>query len=191
MWLLLVDVPRLVVNARYGVPMRDDLIPERFRPGPPRRHQARVERFSADAALLDRLDRLAVSDEEALFIVEAACSDASVPPPRLRFHARRSPYTGATEHPRWWLAEYHGEAWVVSIEQQSGKALPQDGAIRLGRTTTLMTVAHELGHHFVFALDPVSTPAHGKKWVARFDQAADAIRSMLPLPALKKRWYLN
>lgn len=49
------------------------------------------------------------------------------------------------------------------------------GAIRLGRTTTLMTLAHELGHHLVFSLDPPSTPAHGKLWVQRFDEAAAAI----------------
>jgi hypothetical protein len=53
------------------------------------------------------------------------------------------------------------------------------GAIRLGRTTTLMTLAHELGHHLVFSLDPVSTPAHGKRWVARFDESADAIEQLL------------
>jgi hypothetical protein len=42
-----------------------------------------------------------------------------------------------------------------------------------------MTLAHELGHHLVFSLDPVSTPAHGKRWVARFDESADAIEQLL------------
>ena len=53
------------------------------------------------------------------------------------------------------------------------------GAIRLGRTTTLMTLAHELAHHLVFALDPSATPAHGRRWVQRFDESAQAIRALL------------
>ena len=55
-------------------------------------------------------------------------------------------------------------------------ALPLDGAIRLGRTTTLMTLAHELGHHLVFHLESPSTPAHGRVWVGRFDEAASWIQ---------------
>ena len=50
--------------------------------------------------------------------------------------------------------------------------VPEQGAIRLGRRTTLMTVSHELGHHLVHYHDPVGTPDHGNRWVRRFDQAA-------------------
>jgi hypothetical protein len=65
-----------------------------------------------------------------------------------------------------------GEAEVIEREAAGWGALPPDGAIRLGRTTTLMTLAHELGHHAVFHLDEPTTPAHGRRWVLRFDQAA-------------------
>lgn len=97
----------------------------------------------------------------------------------MRFHARRSPYTGATEQPRWLLVELHGIEDVRRIEERRGSSLPLKGAIRLGRVTTLMTVAHELGHHLVFCLDRPRTPGHGKRWVQRFDEAARAIRRIL------------
>jgi hypothetical protein len=99
--------------------------------------------------------------------------------PRLKFHARRSPYTGATEQPRWLLVQIHGEPRIRQIESTMGSPLPVYGAIRLGRTTTLMTLAHELGHHLVFSLDPASTPAHGKRWIQRFDESASSIREQL------------
>lgn len=59
--------------------------------------------------------------------------------------------------------------------EASAEGLVDNGAIRLGRATTLMTVAHELGHHLVFHLDPLATPPHGNQWVARFDEAAAVI----------------
>jgi hypothetical protein len=147
--------------------------------GPKRRHEARVQRFSADPALLDVLDGLSVSDGDAPDLVLSVCSAFGVEAPRLKFHARRSPYTGATEQPRWLLAEIHGEPKVRQIERNMLSPFAAFGAIRLGRTTTLMTVAHELGHHLVFSLDPPSTPAHGKRWVHRFDQSAHAIQRLL------------
>ncbi len=148
-------------------------------PGPRRRHQARVEKFSADIGLLEQLDGLSVSDEDVPEVVLSVCSSFGVEAPRLKFHARRSPYTGATEQPRWLLVVIHGEDRVSRIESGMAGSVPAFGAIRLGRTTTLMTLAHELGHHLVFALDPHSTPSHGKRWVNRFDGAAREIARLI------------
>ena len=53
------------------------------------------------------------------------------------------------------------------------------GAIRLGRTATLMTIAHEMAHHLVFHLEPPSTADHGNVWVRRFDQCARVIGELL------------
>jgi len=147
--------------------------------GPRRRHQARVQRFSDDPLLLEQLDGLAVSDSEAADLVLLVCSSFGVEAPRLKFHARRSPYTGATEQPRWMLVENHGEQKVNEIESGMRTPFAVFGTIRLGRTTTLMTLAHELAHHLVFALEPPATPAHGKRWVRRFDESAQAIRLLI------------
>ncbi len=155
------------------------ITPQAITRGPRRRHQARVQRFSVDPELLDGLDGLAISDVEAYTVIDTICVAMGVESPRLRFHARRSPYTGSTEQPRWLLIESHGEDRIRDIERDTRRGFPHHGAIRLGRTTTLMTVAHELGHHFVFALDPLATPAHGRRWVLRFDQAAEKIRGLI------------
>lgn len=77
------------------------------------------------------------------------------------------------------LVESHGEQKINQIESGMRSPFALFGAIRLGRTTTLMTLAHELAHHLVFALDPAATPAHGKRWVQRFDESARAIRLLL------------
>jgi len=159
--------------------MTTQLAPLRIAQGPQRRHEARVQRFSSDVSLLERLDGLAVSDAEVPDLVLSVCSSFGVEAPRVKFHARRSPYTGATEQPRWLLVVLHGERRIERIESGMAGSLAAFGTIRLGRTTTLMTLAHELGHHLVFALDPPATPAHGKRWVGRFDQAAHAIGRLL------------
>lgn len=147
--------------------------------GPRRRHQSRVQQFSDEPLLLEQLDGLAVSDTDAADLVLSVCSSFGVEAPRLKFHARRSPYTGATEQPRWLLVESHGEQKINQIESGMRSPFALFGAIRLGRTTTLMTLAHELAHHLVFALDPAATPAHGKRWVQRFDESARAIQLLL------------
>lgn len=159
--------------------MTSQIAPLRIPPGPRRRHEARVQRFSSDVTLLKRLDGLAVSDADVPDLVLSVCSSFGVEAPRLKFHARRSPYTGATEQPRWLLVVLHGEQKIDRIESGMAGSLAAFGTIRLGRTTTLMTLAHELGHHLVFALDPPATPAHGERWVHRFDQTASAIRCLL------------
>ena len=77
------------------------------------------------------------------------------------------------------LVDNHGESAIRRIESGMRVPFAAFGVIRLGRMTTLMTLAHELGHHMVFALDPTLTPAHGKRWVQRFDESAGAIQRLL------------
>jgi len=155
--------------------MNDSIQIVKVRRGPIRRHDARVQRFSRDYSLLLRLDSLAVDDDAASFLVEEVCWASGVEAPRLKFHARRSQYTGATEQPRAaWVASF-GEARVQEREHTTGRPIEPFGAMRLGRQSTLMTIAHELGHHVVFALELPNTPAHGKVWIGRFDNAAAEI----------------
>jgi hypothetical protein len=124
--------------------------------------------------LLD-LDAICAGEFAVAAIVDFACKDFGVPEPRLKFHANRSPYTGACERPREVWVTLLGESVVARREREGWGVLPPTGAIRLGRTTTLMTLAHELGHHAVFHLDDPKTPAHGRRWVLRFDQAASMV----------------
>ncbi len=143
-----------------------------------RRHDARVRRFSRDTPLLERLDMFVVDDHHAQTIIVSSCNLLGVDPPRLRFHGRRSMYTGATERPRSAWVGLLGEQEVARRESSGWGPVPISGAIRLGRRTTLMTIAHELGHHLVFCLDHAATPAHGKQWITRFDDAAAAVASV-------------
>lgn len=143
--------------------------------GPKRRHWSRVEQFSRAPELLLGLDQVSVVDPAIAGLVAFACQDFGVPVPRIKLHASRSPYTGACERPRSVWVALLGEDEVALREAAGWGALPPDGAIRLGRTTTLMTLAHELGHHAVFHLDDPTTPAHGRRWVLRFDQAAEMV----------------
>ncbi len=139
-------------------------------PGPKRRHAARVAQFSKNSDFLLSLDRVGIDAHGVRTIVSSACADFGIPLPTLKFHARRSPYTGACERPRFSWIELLGESKVASNEANGWGVLSVDGAIRLGRSTTAMTLAHELAHHAVFHLDPPTTPAHGRLWVLRFDQ---------------------
>jgi hypothetical protein len=149
------------------------IIVTRLDAAPPRRHDHRVRSASADYDLLRRLDHLIVDDRGARRLVELVCAEVGTPTPVLRFHARRSPFTGLTEAPRWLAIEAARRGGREPGEEYG--AIPEHGAIRLGRRTTLMTVAHELGHHLVHHLDRPGTPAHGHRWVERFDQAAAVI----------------
>lgn len=159
--------------------MKTEIHPTRIQSSPRRRHDGRVAKVSADPHRLRTLDLLVVNEVDAAAAVSVVCSRYQIPPPRLRFHARRSPFTGATERPRQvWVAEL-GEAEVAIRESNGWGTLPSDGAIRLGRSTTLMTVAHELAHHLVYHLDPPLTPAHGNVWVSRFDQCAAVIDELV------------
>lgn len=159
--------------------MNAAFVPTRIEPGPRRRHEARVQQFSRDPSLLIDLDGLSATDVEVPDLVLAVCSSFGVEAPTLKFHARRSPYTGVTEQPRWLLQKLHGDQRVEELERSGRSTLPVFGAIRLGRTTTLMTLAHELGHHLVFSLEPARTPAHGRVWVGRFDDSAHALNGLI------------
>ncbi len=169
----------LVAHTRYVGPMETTVTPVPVRRGPIRRHDARVRRFSRDFTLLERLDGLAVDDAAASALIEDICWASGVEAPALKFHARRSMYTGATERPRGAWVALHGEREVLRHERSTGRPVPLFGAIRLGRVSTLMTVAHEVGHHLVFALDPPKTPAHGKVWIAHFDDVSASIASAI------------
>jgi len=134
-----------------------------------------VYRQSVDFERLQRLDQLVVTEGDAHTAVVAVCTEFDVAVPDLRFHARRSPFTGATELPRAvWITRGDPDL-MAKLEMKGRRRLRETGAIRLGRTTTLMTLAHELGHHLVNWLDPESTASHGNVWVSRFDQAAEVI----------------
>jgi hypothetical protein len=61
-------------------------------------------------------------------------------------------------------------------EAERGVPYPAEGLIYLRpKWLEANTVAHELGHHAVHCLDPHGTPGHGKIWVGRFDDAAEAV----------------
>ncbi len=156
----------------------DTIRPVRIASSPRRRHDGRVQRVSADFGLLRRLDLMAVDDQDARRVVSAICAAWGIPEPVLRFHARRSPFTAACEPP--------AQDTDVPVKGRGaapgsgGRGRYEHGALRLGRTVTLMTLAHELGHHAVHHLDPPATPAHGNVWIGRFDEAAAVIDGMLP-----------
>lgn len=173
-------------NLSYSIStvtnMSDSIQIVKVQRGPIRRHDSRVQRFSQNYSLLLHLDGLAVDDRAAASLVEEICWHAGVESPKLKFHKRRSRYTGATEQPRFLWVSSFGEEDVRQREQTTGRRIPPFGAIRLGRQSTLMTIAHELGHHFVFALEAPATPAHGKIWIGRFDEAASAISTHLDPP---------
>jgi hypothetical protein len=152
--------------------------PHRIDTTPTRRHEHRVQSVSSDYERLRRLDHLVVGEDDAATIVTFVCRWTRVPVPVLKFHARRSPFTAATERPRdRVIAESHELGFAIS---PAVSTLAPEGAIRLGRSVTLMTLSHELGHHLVHHVDPYDTPAHGNVWVRRFDQAAAVVTELLP-----------
>ena len=155
------------------------IAPTRIDAAPPRRHDGRVARVSRDPHRLRTLDLLVVGEHDATTVVAEICDRFRVPKPRLKFHARRSPFTGATERPRASWVRRLGETEVRRRESNGWGSLPENGAVRLGRRATLMTIAHEMAHHLVFHLDPPSTADHGNVWVRRFDDCAEVIGEFL------------
>lgn len=162
-----------VTHTPYRDFMERRIDPSIVEATPPRRHDGRVVRVSSNYARLRKLDHLLVGEDDARLVVAVVCDTMSVPIPRLKFHARRSPFTGACEAPRGRVAD--GLTVVGEITTSGGTSRSEQGAIRLGRSVTLMTLAHELGHHIVNHLDHPRTPSHGKVWVGRFDEAATVI----------------
>lgn len=180
------DGSSFVIRVRYRLPMVQQasttpwVAATMIEPGPKRRHAGRVAEFSKDPEFLLDLDRVGLGVSSVFLIVSVVCQDFGIPVPRLKFHARRSPYTGACERPRSSWVKLLGESTVASHEANGWGPLPVNGAIRLGRSTTAMTLAHELAHHAVFHIDPPETPGHGRVWIQRFDQTGFLVADHLP-----------
>lgn len=130
-------------------------------------HDHRVRQRSRDPGLIVRLRGVRTDREGATAIVGTACPALGVPPPRLGFHARRRPETGLTRPP--------------GPTTGDPRRFPPNGHIQLSATPTLGVIAHELGHHLVFHLDPTATPAHGFRWVDRYDVSATVVAALCGL----------
>lgn len=144
------------------------------------RHEHRVRTFSRSYTLITELgDRYTVVPDEARDLVSLVTERFGVVEPDLAFNRRRRLDTGQCWAPRRLAVEQHGESRILAWEQHYRRAYPQNGQIRLGATTSLRTLAHELGHHLVYLLEPAPTPAHGKVWVGRFDDAMELISERL------------
>lgn len=140
------------------------------------RHEHRVRTFSRNYTLITEVgDGYVVESGEARELVSMVSERFGVAEPNLAFNGRRRPDTGQCWAPRWLAVQQHGETRIRAWEQHYGRSYPVNGQIRLGTTTSLRTLAHELGHHLVHALEPVRTPAHGKVWVGRFDDAMELV----------------
>lgn len=134
-------------------------------------HDRRVRERSSNPDLLLRLRTIRTDRDGAIAITEGACGLLGVAVPRLRTHARRRPETGHTRPP----------ARITEGLAVDPRRYPPEGHIQLSATPTLGVIAHELGHHLVFHLDPPSTPAHGYRWVDRYDQAAAVVAGLCGL----------
>ena len=144
------------------------------------RHEHRVRTFSRSYALITGLgDRYTVESDEARELVRVVTERFGVVEPDLAFNGRRRLDTGQCWAPRWLAVDQHGESRILAWEQHYRRTYPGDGQIRLGATTSVRTLAHELGHHLVHLLEPARTPAHGKVWVGRFDDAMELIAERL------------
>ena len=146
------------------------------------RHEHRVRTFSRDYALIAGYDRYLVEPPDVERLVQSVAEWFEVPAPDLAFNSRRRPDTGQCWAPRWHAVVTNGEEPILAWERQRHRGYPEHGQIRLGTTTRLRTLAHELGHHLVHHLEPVHTPAHGKVWVGRFDDAMRIIAGAVSLP---------
>lgn len=138
---------------------RPELLPHTSRNA---RHDHRVRSASSDLALIELLRSHKTDREGARRIVEASCAALAIPTPRVRTHARRAPDTGHARPP----------ARITKDLAVDPERYPPEGHLQLSATPTLGVIAHELGHLVVFHTDPVGTPAHGLRWVSRFDEAA-------------------
>lgn len=149
------------------------------------RHEHRVRTFSRNYTLITEVgDRYVVECGEARELVSMVTERFGVAEPDLAFNRRRRPDTGQCWTPRWLAVEQHGEPRIHAWEQHYRRSYPENGQIRLGSVTSLRTLAHELGHHLVHALEPVRTPDHGKVWVGRFDDAMEVIAERVVVTGL-------
>ena len=150
------------------------------------RHEHRVHAFSRDYDLITGFgDRYAVERSEAEALIRSVTERFGVPMPDLAFNRRRRPDTGECWPPRSVIVETNSEERVAAWETHRRRSIPEHGQIRLGHTTMLRTIAHELGHHLVHHLEPKRTPAHGKVWVGRLDDAMAAIAEELRLASVR------
>ncbi len=138
-----------------------------------------IRRFSGEPDLILRLRRCGVDRRNADHIIRLLADGAGVDVPESTFHRGRGPHTGYCMPPRNVVAATAGESWLATWETERSRRWPVPGSIRLGEPTALATIGHEFAHHLVHVLDPVSTPAHGKRWVERFDAAAASITSVI------------
>jgi len=144
------------------------------------RHEHRVRTFSRNYELITGLgDRYTVESDETRNLVSLVAERFGVVEPDLAFSRRRRLDTGQCWTPRRLAVEQYGESRVLAWEQHYRRGYPSNGQIRLGTTTSVRTLAHELGHHLVHLLEPARTPAHGKVWVGRFDDAMELIAECL------------
>jgi hypothetical protein len=140
-------------------------------PAVPNAHDRRLRERSSDAGLLLALREVRTDRAGALAIVGHTCDVLGVPVPRVGTHARRRPETGHTRPP----------ARLTAGRGLDPRRYPPDGHIQLSTTPTLGVIAHELGHHLVFHLDPPTTPAHGYRWVDRYDEAGRVVAALCDL----------
>jgi hypothetical protein len=147
------------------------------------RHEHRVRAYSRNYDLITQLgDRYTAESDEAAALIAAVSGHFGVAEPDLAFNRRRRPDTGQCWAPRPIASRLYGEDRIVAWEAHHRRAYPSDGQIRLGATTTLRTIGHELGHHLVHVLEPLRTPSHGRVWVGRFDDAMEVIARQVRLP---------
>jgi hypothetical protein len=148
-------------------------------PGRGNRFDHMVRRFSNERDLISRLRGLGVDRVGADQVLRLLASGAGIDAPDASFHRGRGPHTGFCMPPREVVVATAGEAWLSTWEGAKRRRWPEPGLIRLGEPTALGTIAHEFAHHMVHVFDPVSTPAHGKRWVERFDGAAVSIATVM------------
>lgn len=138
-----------------------------------------IRRFSREPDLIFGLRRHGVERAGAEHLLGLLAQSMGVDVPESAFHRGRGPHTGYCMPPRKVVSATAGDAWLATWEATRRRPWPGPGLIRLGEPTALATIAHEFAHHAVHLLDPVSTPAHGKRWIERFDGAAVSILSAI------------
>lgn len=148
-------------------------------PHPTPSHDHVVRRFSDNYERLVGLRQLAVAEVGSISIIEHISRGNDIPIPNVTFHGRRGPHTGYCQAPRDHYVLQHGDEKIVGWERDKRRRLSEHGMIRLGRLTSLATIAHECGHHLVHLREPSPVPPHGKVWVRWFDVAASGVEDWL------------
>lgn len=145
------------------------------------RHDHMLRRYSRDPMLIIRHRHIGVDRTTARELIEQVAIEAGAPPPEVTFHGGRGPHTGYCRPPRDRAIASTDERSVLMWEANEG-LWPEHGMIRLGDPTSLGTIAHEVGHHYVHVFEPVGTAPHGKAWVSHFDDATAQIAALVRIP---------